>query len=128
MHDHFSWVWNKGRLFTCRHRPSTGDASRQVRLRATTVNVTSRGGTVTGATAQHQLRTTWRWWVKEVLEKQDAELEGLGRESVHCERTSGRWYCQLMDPAKKSGQWLKKRHLRKDTSPGKISDYEERED
>jgi hypothetical protein len=33
-----------------------------------------------------------------------------------------------MDPAKKSGQWLKKRHLRKGISPGEISDYEEREE
>lgn len=35
---------------------------------------------------------------------------------------------QLMDPAKKSGQWLKKRHLRKDISSGEISDYKEGEE
>lgn len=35
---------------------------------------------------------------------------------------------QLMDPAKKSGQWLKKRRLRKDISPGEISDYKEGEE
>ena len=70
MHDHFSWVWNKGRLFTCWHCPSAGDASQQVRLRATTVNVTPGGGTIRGATAQHQVRTTQRRWVKEILEIQ----------------------------------------------------------